>query len=165
MTLGQMVLVVALWVCFAAVAYAYAGYPAVVYALTRLFGRRRPAPLLRDEDLPGVSLLVAAFNEEAVIDGRIRNALAADYPPGRLEIVVATDGCTDQTAAIVRRYADQGVRLIEYARRRGKATVLNDSIPQLRGEFVMLSDANTYTEPAAVRNLVDHERVEAEVGD
>jgi cellulose synthase/poly-beta-1,6-N-acetylglucosamine synthase-like glycosyltransferase len=154
MTLGQTVLVVALWVCFAAVAYAYAGYPAVVYALTRLFGRRRPAPLLRDEDLPGVSLLVAAFNEEAVIDGRIRNALAADYPPGRLEIVVATDGCTDQTAAIVRRYADQGVRLIEYARRRGKATVLNDSIPQLRGEFVMLSDANTYTEPAAVRNLV-----------
>src|SRR5205807_273975 len=69
-------------------------------------------------------------------------------------IVVATDGCADQTAALVRRYADRGVRLLEYPRRRGKTTVLNDSIPQLRGEIVMFSDANTYTEPAAVCNLV-----------
>ncbi|HKB06627.1 MAG TPA: glycosyltransferase family 2 protein, partial [Gemmataceae bacterium] len=120
----------------------------------RLFGRRRPIPAPRDEELPGVSLLIAAYNEEAVIDGRIRNALAANYPADRLEIVVATDGCTDRTPTIVRRYADRGVRLLEYPVRRGKATVLNDSVPQLRGEVVMLSDANTYTEPMAVRNLV-----------
>jgi cellulose synthase/poly-beta-1,6-N-acetylglucosamine synthase-like glycosyltransferase len=154
MSLAQTILVVALWICLAAVVYAYAGYPVVIGALARLFGRRRPAPEIADADLPFVSLLIAAYNEEAVIDGRIRNALDSDYPADKFEIVIATDGCADQTAAIVRRYTDRGVRLLEYPRRRGKTTVLNDSIPQLRGEVVMFSDANTYTDPGAVRNLV-----------
>jgi len=154
MTLAQTTLEILLWGCFAAVVYAYAGYPALVYFMSRLIARRRPVPNLRDEDLPTVSLLLAAYNEEDVIDGRIRNALAANYPTDRLEIVIATDGCTDETSAIVRRYADRGVRLLEYSKRRGKAAVLNESVPQLRGQVIMLSDANTYTDPDAVRHLV-----------
>jgi cellulose synthase/poly-beta-1,6-N-acetylglucosamine synthase-like glycosyltransferase len=143
----------AVWVCFAVVCYTYLGYPIVIRCLAGLVGRRGLPPEPRDEALPAVSLLIAAHNEAGIIAGRIENALAMTYPPEKLEVVVATDGCHDDTAEIVRRYADRGVRLFEYPARRGKATVLNDSIPQLRGDVVILSDANTFTEPGAARLL------------
>jgi cellulose synthase/poly-beta-1,6-N-acetylglucosamine synthase-like glycosyltransferase len=84
----------------------------------------------------------------------VRNALALDYPADKLQIVIASDGSDDGTAEIVQRFADRGVVLLDYPERRGKATVLNDSISELTGEIVLLSDANTCTDPSAVRNLV-----------
>src|SRR2546430_2418731 len=101
------------WLGVAAVAYAYAGYPLLIWAAARMFGRNvERREIEAGADLPRVSLLIAAHNEEAVIDARIRNGLASDYPRAKLEIVVACDGCSDGTAAIVRRYARRGVRLI-----------------------------------------------------
>src|SRR5688572_17134465 len=145
---------VAFCACAALVGYTYVGYPAVVWLLARLVGRRGQPPAVPDAELPTVSLLVAAYNEEAVIQQRILNALALDYPAGKLEVVIATDGCSDRTADIVLRFAKDGVRLLAYDRRRGKATVLNDSVPRLSGEIIILSDANTFTDPDAARRLV-----------
>jgi cellulose synthase/poly-beta-1,6-N-acetylglucosamine synthase-like glycosyltransferase len=136
------------------VLYAYLGYPVVIYSLARLLGRRRPVAEPTDEELPNVSLLIAAYNEEAVIEDRLRNALAMDYPKDKWEVVVAADGCSDRTAEIVSRYADQGVRLLEHPERRGKAAALNDAFKQVNGEVVILSDANTFTDPTAARHLV-----------
>jgi cellulose synthase/poly-beta-1,6-N-acetylglucosamine synthase-like glycosyltransferase len=150
---GQSVLAVLLWVSFAAVFYAYVGYPAVVYCLARLFGHQRGAPEPWDEELPSVSLLIAAYNEESVIEERLVNALAVDYPPEKWEVFVATDGCSDRTAEIVRRYEGQGVRLLESSERRGKAAALNASFQEVKGDVVILSDANTFTDPDAARNL------------
>jgi cellulose synthase/poly-beta-1,6-N-acetylglucosamine synthase-like glycosyltransferase len=141
------------WGCLALVGYVYAGYPVLVWALARCFGRRRPRPVLREEQLPTLSLLIAAHNEAAVIEERVRNALEMDYDPDKLEIVVASDGSSDATAAIVRRYSGQGVRLLDYCQRRGKAAVVNSAFSELRGEIVMLSDANTLTAPDAARKL------------
>jgi cellulose synthase/poly-beta-1,6-N-acetylglucosamine synthase-like glycosyltransferase len=143
------------WLSLAAVVYAYAGYPLVIWAASRLFGRNlERAEIAAGADLPRVSLLIAAHNEEAVIDARIRNALASDYPTAKLNIVVACDGCSDGTAAIVRRYAHRGVRLIHDSQRRGKAATINAAMPQLGSEIVVLSDANTHVDPAAIRRLV-----------
>ena len=103
---------------------------------------------------PSVSLLIAAYNEEDVIEERVRNALAMDYPRDRLEIVIALDGCDDRTSAIVRRYEGEGVRLLDYTQRRGKSAVLNAAFNELEGEIVMLSDANTEIDPQAARRLV-----------
>ena len=144
---------VAFWACLGAVGYTYVGYPILVWCLGRVFGRRRPAAA-DDGELPTVSLLVAARNEESIIAARVENALAMDYPADKLEVVVATDGCTDRTAEVVRRYAGAGVRVMEYPVNRGKATVLNDAIPQLTGDIVLLSDANTVIERPALRRLV-----------
>jgi cellulose synthase/poly-beta-1,6-N-acetylglucosamine synthase-like glycosyltransferase len=141
------------WVCLALVVYTYPGYPLVIRCLAAVFGRRAAPPELPAAELPRVSLLISAYNEESVIAARINNALAMDYPPDRLEVVVATDGCSDRTAEVVRGFTDRRVRLLEYPKRRGKATVLNDSIPRLKGEVVILSDANTFTEPDAARRL------------
>ena len=143
----------AIALALAAVAYAYAGYPVVLWVSSRLFGRVPVRPAVADADLPRLSLLIAAYNEAAHIDARIRNALAMDYPAGKLEIVIASDGSTDETADLTREFASRGVRLLPFTKRRGKSSVLNDAIPQCTGSVVMLSDANTHTEPDAARKL------------
>jgi cellulose synthase/poly-beta-1,6-N-acetylglucosamine synthase-like glycosyltransferase len=153
MNLVQGLLIVSVWACLAAVLYAYAGYPLVIWCLSRWFGRRGAPRDLADEELPTLSLLIAAYNEAAVIEERIQNALAMDYPRDKLEIVVACDGCSDTTAQIAARYAAQGVRVLNSAERRGKSAALNAAFAQLDSEIVMLSDANTNTDPLAARKL------------
>ncbi len=148
------VLAVAFWASVGLVAYAYVGYPFVIWLLSRLFGREPVPPAVADADLPAVSLLIAAYNEEREIGDRVVNALKQDYPKGMLEVVIASDGSSDRTPEIVRGYAGRGVRLLDYKARRGKATVLNDAFGELDGDVVVLSDANTYFDgPGVVRNL------------
>ena len=156
-------LAIVFWTCFSAVLFAYLGYPILIFVLSRVFGRRLPIPSKSDEGLPSISLLIAAHNEEIDIEARILNALALDYPADRLEIVIASDGSTDRTNEIVRRYADRGVLLFAYEKNRGKATVLNESVPQLSGEIVLLSDANTEMASDAARRLASW-FVDANVG-
>lgn len=148
---------IVLWAAIGLVAFAYLGYPLLIFVLARVFGRIPSPPQLHSGQLPRASVLVSALNEEDVIESRVLNNLAQDYPPELLEIVIASDGSIDTTAAKVRelegRYPGQ-VRLIDYPVRRGKATVLNETLPRITGEIVVLSDANTYFEPDAVRNLV-----------
>jgi cellulose synthase/poly-beta-1,6-N-acetylglucosamine synthase-like glycosyltransferase len=150
----QVTLAVTFWISLGAVAYAYIGYPIVLWLTARLCGKRSQPPATADESLPFVSLLIVAYNEESVIEERVRNALAMDYPENRREIVIASDGSTDATAEIVRRHADRGVRLLDNRERRGKAMVLNAAFPELRGEIVLLSDANTNYDLDAARRLV-----------
>ena len=141
------------WISALLVGYAYVGYPVAIYVLSRLFGRRRQPVDCDDEQLPQLSLLIAAYNERSVIRERIENALALDYPRHKLEIVVASDGSSDGTNEIVAAYADQGVLLLPFPRRRGKSVVLNDAVSRLRGDVMILSDANTMMDPQAARRL------------
>ena len=139
------------WSAAAIAAYVYAGFFAIVTAWARLF----PRPARKAAIEPRVSLLVAAYNEAGVIEAKIHNALALDYPAERLEIVIASDGSTDETAEAARRLADgHRVRVLDYPHNRGKLAVLNDSIPQLRGEIVAFSDATSMLAPDALRLLV-----------
>lgn len=137
------------------VGFAYLAYPGVIWLSAKLFGRPADPPVAADADLPFVSLLIAAHNEEQHIAERLENALALDYPADRYEVVIASDGSTDDTADIVRRYVVRHpqVRLLDYAENRGKAAVLNDAVAELRGSIVALSDANTAMRPDALRRL------------
>ncbi len=146
--------IVLFWGCLALVVYSYIGYLVLVWIVSRLFSRQVAPQFESDEELPAVSLLIAAYNEETVIEERIRNALATDYPPSKLEIVIGLDGCSDNTAAIVRRYEDRGVRVLDYPERRGKATVLNEAMAEVTSPIVLLSDANTEIDSRALRSLV-----------
>src|SRR5262249_34260317 len=103
---------------------------------------------------PSVSIIVSAYNEEHVIGERLRNLAQLDYPPRRLEVLIGSDGSTDLTTAIVEAFAGDGVRLVSFPQRRGKASVLNDLVARARGEVVVLTDANTFFHPDAVRALV-----------
>ncbi|MGA9520947.1 MAG: glycosyltransferase family 2 protein [Myxococcaceae bacterium] len=116
--------------------------------------RRKP----RASDLtPPVSLVVAVYNEESCIAEKLRNSLALDYPAESFELLIGSDGSTDGTNGIVSRCTDPRVRL-SAAERAGKTTVLNRCIPSAKGEIVVLTDANTLIDPAAVKKLVRHFR-------
>ena len=150
-----------LWVSIGAVVYAYLGYPLLIWVLSRVFGRHPSPPAdLPDAEVPTVTLLIAAYNEQRVIGERIRDALLLDYPASRFTVVVASDGSSDETNAIVRRYeTDPRVRLLAYPERRGKAAVLNSAFQELSSDIVVLSDANTSIEPGALRKMVRWFRV------
>ena len=145
--------VILLSLCIGVVGFAYVGYPILIWLLSRCFGRDPVPPAVESADLPTVSLLIAAHNEEADIAARIENALGLHYPPDKLEIVIASDGSTDATEEIVERYSDRGIRLLAYRNNGGKSAVLNASVPRLRGDVVVLSDANTRMAPDSLRRL------------
>lgn len=140
------------WGAIAGIAYPYLGYAAVIWLIARV----RQDPYLLSDRLPTVTLLVAAYNEEGVIARKILNSLALDYPRDLLEILVVTDGCTDETDAVIRRYEGQGVRLLSRSQRQGKVNALNAAIPLASGEIVVCSDANAFFDPQNLKLLVRH---------
>ena len=143
-----------LWASLGLVAYCYIVYPLVIWICSRLFGRVPSAAALDDRNLPFVTLLIAAHNEERWITARLRNALEQDYPPDKLDVLVASDGSRDATVQIVSQFADPRVRVLDFQENRGKATVLSAGVVEARGSVVVFSDANTFFEPAALRHLV-----------
>lgn len=141
------------WLSLAGIAYVYAGYPLLLLMIGAI---KRSGPRSQEGYAPGVTLVVSAYNEESVIREKIQNSLALDYPRERLEVLVASDGSTDRTAAIAAEYATKGVRLLHYPMNRGKNATLNDVIPEARGDLVVFTDANGKFEPAALRKLARH---------
>ncbi len=133
--------------------YAYVGYPGLLWLLSKV-ARPRPCRDGEPTEWPEVSVIVSAYNEGQVIAERMRNLLDIDYPRDRLEVLVGSDGSTDRTCAIVQEYEPQGIRLIAFEQRRGKASVLNDLVAKARGEIAVLTDANAFFHPEAVRELV-----------
>ena len=133
----------------ALIAYGYLIYPLLALLLARLF----PRPVRKGEITPSATVLITALNEERVIGEKIENTLALDYPRDRVEILVISDGSTDRTAEISRRYAPRGVTLIEFAERRGKLKALLDAVPRARGELLVFSDASGMLRPDALRAM------------
>ena len=143
----------AFWLSLVAVSYPSFIYPVVLLVLRALIHR----PVLKQPIEPSVSLLISAFNEAEVINKKIRNSLDLDYPAERLEIVVASDGSTDETVIRARQLEDgKRVRVLAYPVNRGKISTLNDTVPKLRGEIVVFSDATAMLSPDAIRQLVSN---------
>lgn len=141
------------WLAIAQVFYVYLGYP-VLLALLRVIIRR---PVDKKPYYPLVSLLIPAYNEARVIREKIVNSLAIDYPQDRIEIVVASDGSTDGTAEAAQEFtSDPRVRLFAFPKNRGKISAMNDVFPQLKGEFVVFSDASAMLEPDAVGEIIQN---------
>jgi cellulose synthase/poly-beta-1,6-N-acetylglucosamine synthase-like glycosyltransferase len=134
----------------ALLAYVYVGYPALIGAWARF----SPRPAARDNGLPTVSVVVAAHNEAAVIADKVYNTLGQDYPADRLEVVVVSDGSADGTDEIVRQCPDPRVRLVVQPERRGKISAIIRGVQEARHDILVLTDANAFLEPKALRALV-----------
>lgn len=145
---------VVFWGSLALMVYTQFGY-AVLVALVGAVRRPRPAPADAALYRPPVTLIVPAYNEQRVIRAKLENALQLDYPPGQLEIIVTSDGSTDETDGIAREFADRGVRLSTSPDRNGKPTVLARAIALASGEIVCLCDANVMFAKDAITKLVD----------
>ena len=144
------------WFCAGIIIYVYAGYPLVL--ASGLLRRRRRAVLAGDKTvgLPSLSIIVAAHNEESAIETKIQNIFASDYPRERLEILVGSDGSSDRTEEIVRKYSGDGVGLISFPMQQGKSAIQNGLVAAASGEVLVFTDADCEFGPLALRALVTH---------
>lgn len=138
------------WIALALLGYVYLGYP----ILAGLSSMVRPRTHHKEPIEPKVSVVVVAHNEAGRIAARIENLLTLDYPPDRLEIIIGSDGSTDDTVDRAREYADRGVIVRAFRERRGKPALLNTLVPHVKGDIVVLADARQRFEPGAIRALV-----------
>lgn len=140
-----------LFISIALPVYTYAIYPIVLKCFR---GKNFQTD---DQYRPKVSVIIAAYNEEKVIEEKVRNLLELDYPKDKLEILIGSDGSDDHTVELAKKAA-QGYEIIRVfdLPRGGKVTVLNALIKEATGEILLFSDANTMLDKDAVKNIVKH---------
>ncbi len=136
------------WTCFALTGYAYFGYAVWLSVCVRL----RSRPVLKSNFTPNVSVIIAAKNEAANLPAKLRNLRLLNYPQDRLQIVIASDGSTDETADILRAEAPQVLSAFSTSRR-VKASALNAAVQLATGEILVFLDARQSVEPDAVSEL------------
>ena len=137
------------WLSFALLAYAYFGYVLWLWLQVR-FQRH---PVLQGPIAPSVSIIIAVRNEEANLPAKLENLRLLDYPKDRLQIVIASDGSTDQTSTLLRERGSAIVSVI-LDKSNGKACALNEAVKHAVGEILVFQDARQFVEPDAVRELV-----------
>lgn len=141
-----------LFVSFFGVLSVFLLYPLSTYLVAALTGRTEPQA---ETELPSVSVLVVVRNGATLIADKIENALTLDYPGDLLEVVVFSDGSTDETAAVIENCAQNGrVRPIVSEEHVGKTAGINRSVPMCKGDVIVFSDADALLEKSAVRYLV-----------
>lgn len=138
-----------LWASLVMLAYIYAGYPILVVVLGRIFRR----PVAYGSDLPHVTMIISAYNEEKHVADKIRNVLALDYPRDRLEVIVASDASNDATDRIVREH-EPDVRLLRIEGRLGKTACQNVAAEAATGDVLIFTDATTMVTPGSLRAIV-----------
>jgi cellulose synthase/poly-beta-1,6-N-acetylglucosamine synthase-like glycosyltransferase len=143
------------WTAAGLIVWTQLGYALLLALLARLLPRtrprRRPAGAGQPGEPPALSLIIAAHDERDVIADKVENALALDYPRERLEVIVACDGCGDDTAVRARQ---AGADIVLELARGGKIRAQDAAVQRARGEIVAFSDANAAWERDAARELV-----------
>jgi len=148
-----MILEVIFWSALFLILHTYCFYPLVVWMLSLFF----PAKWRKEERFfPSVSMLISAYNEEKVIEQKLQNCLALAYPRNKFEVLIGSDGSTDRTCEIARRFQNDHIHLFEFSERGGKASVLNRLAAQAHGDILIFSDANTMYQPEAIQKMVRH---------
>lgn len=138
------------WSSAGVIFYAYVGYPLLVFAVSRLF----PKPIVQAAFEPPVSIIITAYNEERDIRAKLENTLSIDYPPEKLEIIVASDCSSDKTDEIVGEFKLKGVKLHRQAERKGKTSAQNMAVERAAGEIILFSDATTLYEANVLRAML-----------
>ena len=145
-------LLVLYWMSALLLGYVYAGYPLLLMLLVRITG---PKVVRRHDGFcPSVTLIISAFNEESVIDAKLRNSLELSYPPDRFEVLVVSDCSNDRTDEIVAGYSARRVLLLRMPERGGKTVGLNHAVRRATGEILVFSDANAHYQRDAIDTLV-----------
>jgi biofilm PGA synthesis N-glycosyltransferase PgaC len=142
------------WLGILIVGYTYVGYGMIIYIFSKFTRRTNVVASLPDEQLPMVTLLVAAYNEADIIRGKIENTLSLDYPKDKLELFFVTDGSTDQTPDIIKEYSN--IQLFHSFERKGKIHAVNRVMKQVKTPIVIFCDANTDLNDLAIKNIVRH---------
>ncbi len=132
--------------------YTYALFPVVLTLIARLFPFKSKYD---NSNLPKVSLLIAAYNEEAIIKKKIENVLSLKYPQEKIEVIIGSDASSDRTDEIISQFGEQ-INFIRFNSRSGKSVVLNKLVKMASGDVLVFSDANTLFNSDAINKMVPY---------
>jgi cellulose synthase/poly-beta-1,6-N-acetylglucosamine synthase-like glycosyltransferase len=142
--------------------YTYLGYHLLLNLLVAFKSKYSEQPkqpnniYLDNYYFPGISIIIAAYNEEKNIAKRIENLLKQDYPQSKLEIIVASDGSTDKTIEIAKQYKKYGVKVLDFKQNRGRAAIQNDALKKSIGEIVIFTDAETEFKKNFIKKIISY---------
>lgn len=149
-----MVVKIIFWILLGLLIYSYFGYTLLLLFISlikKMFAsRKRNVP---EVDLPNVTIVVAAYNEERNIDDKVRNTLQQDYPQGKITQFWVNDGSSDATKELLLRYPD--LMLINQSERKGKIAAINLAMPYVKTPITVFSDANAMLSANAVRRITE----------
>jgi len=137
------------WVSGFLLFYIYFGYPLLLAIISSFVPKRQPKPGFT----PTISILIAAYNEEAGIARKLEQTLALDYPADKIEILVLSDSSSDRTDEVVLSFKDPRIRLLRVSPRLGKTNAQNHGVPEAHGDILVFSDATTIYHRQALRYL------------
>jgi len=144
------------WICLAIAFYTYIGYGIVLFVLVkikRLFSKEKALALPSDESqLPEITLTICAYNEQDVVEEKMKNCHELDYPKDKLHIMWVTDGSSDNTNEMLAAYPD--VQVVFSPERKGKTAALNHGIKEITTDLAAFTDANTMLNPGAIKEIV-----------
>jgi len=155
------------WTSLILIAHTYLFYPAILFVAYGAAQLRRDCRYLArgadrrcheldDDELPAVSLIIPAHNEEAALPAKLINLVELDYPADRLEVIFVSDGSSDRTNEILKGAEQPRLRLVELPWHGGKSSALNHGVDAASHEIIVFSDASTLFAPDALRKLVRH---------
>lgn len=152
------VLQVIFWVSLAVLFYCYIGYGILLFLYNNIKVLLQKDKRYAGDDFPPVTIIVTAYNEEAILDKKIRNTLAIDYPADRREILFVTDGSDDNSPELVKQYPE--IRLLHQSQRQGKYAAIKRAMQQVNTPIVVFSDANTLLNAECLKKMMLHYRDE-----
>ena len=151
----MLTLKVLFWVCLFIVFYTYLGYGILLYLIIRIKrlvkGRPVPTPMPSDEELPTMTLMICAYNEQDVVAEKMENTRALDYPKDKFRVMWVTDGSNDRTNELLAAYPE--VDIVYSPERRGKTAALKHGLREIKTQYVAFTDANTMINSGAMKEI------------
>jgi glycosyltransferase involved in cell wall biosynthesis len=148
----MLALMIVFWISIFFVFFSYFGYPLSLTLFSIVYTKK----IIRTPITPMVTLIITAFNEEKRIRGKLENTMRLEYPRGKLQIIIASDGSTDKTHEIVREFADCGVILFEVPDRKGKENAQAEAVKVATGEIIVFSDTATRIDTHGLKEIVSN---------
>lgn len=148
-------MIIIFWISIFLIVYTFVGYGFVLYFLVKIKGVfKKPYVFTTEAALPTVTVLIAAYNEEDIIEDKIENTLLLNYPKDKVQVIFITDGSSDSTADKIRGFSE--ITLLHQDIRAGKMAAIKRAIPSIKGEITVFTDANTFLNKDALLELVKH---------
>ncbi len=137
------------WIFMGLIVYCYFGYPLLLMCVAKFFEQ----PVAKQYIEPTISVVISLFNEEDVIEKKIRNLISLNYPREKVEILIGSDGSNDRTVSIVQQWTKENIQVFDFKERRGKMMTINDLVAKARNEIIVFTDARQVFEKNVLREL------------
>ncbi len=143
------------WVCVLVVFYTYLGYGMLLWLIIKIKrlvkGKQSPTPMPADDELPTMTLMICAYNEQDVVRDKMQNTRALDYPKDKFRVMWVTDGSNDRTNELLKEYPE--VDIVFSPERRGKSAALKHGLREVKTQYVAFTDANTMINSGAMKEI------------